>query len=206
MLASLAASGAPGAHAHAQEAALATVSANPICEVHGEGCSAPLADWSWQRLGSRSGGFSVELPCDAEQTERLTLLLEFTSPVFRPEYTRACMKQAGAFVASLYGYVGVAAGNEPADPDGLLQDAPDLFTALERRGILSGGQETLFQGRRAYVITIENARFRSRAIWVQAGRFGIILLKTDIISAFPATRSEADAAMERFLESLEIAE
>ncbi len=205
MLAVFAAGGALGAPAQAQEAAPPRVSANPLCDVHGEGCSAAPADWAWQRLQPRSSGYSVEVPCDAEQADRFALLLGISRAQFPPANTRACMKESAGFTATLIGYASPPADGVPADLEALMQDAPDLFTAFVRQGLGNGVPETSFKGRRALANTIERADRRSRVVIVEVGQFGIIMLSADINSGFPGTRDEADAAMERFLESLEIA-
>jgi hypothetical protein len=86
-----------------------------------------------------------------------------------------------------------------------LNGSPDLFSAFLKRTRESGVSETTFQGRRAIKNTIERPDRRTRVILVEVGPSGVIMLTAEIKSDFPGTREEADAAMERFIESLEIA-
>ncbi len=81
-----------------------------------------------------------------------------------------------------------------------------MFTAFLQRGVGKDVPVTKFKGRRAITNTIEKADRRSKVVLVEVGRFGIILLTADILEDFPATREEGDAAAQRFLDSLEIAE
>lgn len=181
------------------------VEANPLCDVHGEGCSAAPADWAWNRHEPRVGGYSVELPCDAAQADRFSALLAISRANFPAGYTRACMKATSGFTSVLIGFLEVPEAGVPADLAALMDGAPDLFTAFVQQGLGAGVPETTFKGRRALANTIERADRRTRVVIVEVGQFGIIMLSADINSDFPGSRDEGDALMERFLESLEIA-
>lgn len=206
LLAALAVSVAVWAPASAQEASPPRVEANPLCDVHGDGCSAPPAQWTWHRLEPRVGGYSVEVPCDAGQADRFSQLLAISRANFPAGYTRACMKAAAGFSATLIGFSAVPDDGVPPDLEAMMRGAPDLFTAFVQQGVARGVPETVFKGRRALITNIERADRRSKVALVEVGQFGVILLTADIDSDFPGTREDADVAVERFFQSLEFAE
>jgi hypothetical protein len=178
---------------------------NPLCVFHGEGCYAPPAAWIWERLEPSAGGFSVELPCAPEQADRFGPVLAMTPGKFSPAATRACMKNTSAFMASMIGFAGdTLESGMQAEIDTMLDGASDLFTAFVRKTRGSSASETSYKGRRAVMNTIEKEHRRTRVMLVEVGPYGVIMLTVDINSDFPGTREEGDAAMERFISSLEI--
>jgi hypothetical protein len=206
MLAAFAGLGAPAAPAMAAESVPAEGQPSALCRFHGAGCEAPPAEWSWQRLEPRVGGFSVELPCDAKQANAFGQVLAISRAKFPAANTRACMKATSGFTATLIGFVSLPDDTQHPDIDNFLSGAPDMFTAFLQRGLGKGVPETTLKGRRAIMNTIEKPEGRSKVAIVELGRFGIVMLTADIRSQFPGTREEADAAMERFVGSLEITE
>jgi hypothetical protein len=183
-----------------------TASGNPLCTFHGPGCDAPPAAWAWQRLSPQAAAFSVELPCDADQAGRFGEIIAMSRARFPGKATRACMKASSGFVATLVGYAGtVTTPEEQADIAAILNGAPDLFSAFMAQTGTSSVTPTTFKGRRAVANTIEKPDRRTRVMIVEVGPTAVIMITADINPDFPGTREEADAAVERFIQSLEIA-
>jgi hypothetical protein len=197
---------APGAAAPAVQPPARTAAGNPLCTFHGPGCDAPPAAWEWQRLSPATAAFSVELPCDAEQAGRFGELMAMSRARFPGNATRACMKASSGFVATLVGYAAtVTTPEEQADIAAMLNGAPDLFSAFMAQTGTSSVTPTAFKGRRAVANTIEKPDRRTRVMIVEVGTHAVIMITADINTDFPGTREEADAAVERFIQSLEIA-
>lgn len=183
-----------------------TAAGNPLCTFHGPGCDAPPAAWEWQRLSPATAAFSVELPCDAEQAGRFGEVVAMSRAQFPGKATRACMKASSGFVATIVGFPGTAV--EPAqqaEVDAMLNGAPDLFSAFMAQTTASSVAVTTFKGRRAVVNTIEKPDRRTRVMIIEVGPHAVIMITADINPDFPGTHQEADAAVERFIQSLEIA-
>jgi hypothetical protein len=197
---------APGTAAPAVQPPAARGSANPLCTFHGPGCDAPPAAWEWQRLSPATAAFSVELPCDAEQAGRFGEIIAMSRAKFPGNATRACMKASSGFVATIVGFPGTAVETaQQAELDAMLNGAPDLFTAFIAQTAASNVTPVTFKGRRAVANTIEKPDRRTRVMIVEVGPTAVIMITADINADFPGTRGEADAAVERFIQSLEIA-
>ena len=179
---------------------------NPLCTFHGPGCDAPPAAWEWQRLSPATAAFSVELPCDAAQAGRFGELMAMSRAKFPGNATRACMKASSGFVATIVGFPGSTVDPaQQAELDPLLRGSSDLFSAFVAQTSASGITPTTFKGRRAIANTIEKPDRRTRVMIVEVGTHAVMMITADINSDFPGTREEADAAVERFIQSLEIA-
>lgn len=197
--------GAPPA-ASAVQPPSARGSANPLCTFHGPGCDAPPSAWAWQRLSPSAGVFSVELPCDADQAGRFGEIVAMSRAQFPGKSTRACMKASSGFIATTVGFPGTTHTEaEQAEIDAMLNGAPDLFSAFMAMTAASPVTPTMFKGRRAVANTIEKPDRRTRVMLVEVGPAAVIMITADINPDFPGTREEADAAVERFIQSLEIA-
>jgi hypothetical protein len=180
--------------------------ANPLCTFHGPGCDAPPAAWAWQRLSPSTAAFSVELPCDAGQADRFGDIVAMSRARFPGKATRACMKASSGFIATVVGFPGDTLDPaQQAELDAMLSGAPDLFSAFVAQTTASGVTPTNFKGRRAVANTIEKPDRRTRVMIIEAGPHAVIMITADINPDFPGTRAEADAAVERFIQSLEIA-
>lgn len=206
MCAALAGLGAICAPVAAQDAQPPQVEKNPLCDVHGDGCAAAPAEWTWQRHTPAVGGFSVELPCDQRQTDVFAFIMSVSRAKFPATNTRPCFKAAAGSSATLIGVKDATGDTPPVSIAPMLADQPDMFTAFTAQGVGKGIPETTFMGRRAIANTLEKPDRRSRVVLVEVGRYAVILLTADIDSTFPGTREEGDAVAERFLQSLEIAE
>lgn len=204
IVATLGVLGSIGVSSSAQEAVPAGDS-NPLCRFHGPDCAAPPAEWQWQRLTPSIGTYSVELPCNAQQADAFGQILAISRARFPAGATRSCMKAAAGFTSTMVGLTALPDGDVPPEIERLLDGAPDLFTTFLRNVRASGAVETGFMGRRAVMNTIERDDRRTRVMLVEAGQYAVIMLNADISSNFPGTREEADAAVERFFQSLEIA-
>lgn len=203
LLAACAAIGASYAPAVARDDVPPQVEANPLCQFHGEGCSALPAEWTWQRHEPRTGTYSVEIPCDEVQADAFGQIMALSRAGFPAGNTRACIKATSGFTATL---VGVAVLPEDATrPTSMLKGQADLFSALVEETAASGAQVTTFKGRRALINTIDKADRRSRIVIVEVGQYGVILLSADILAGFPGTREDGDGLADRFIQSLEIA-
>ncbi len=189
-----------------QAAAPAKDAAKALCSFHGEGCEAPPVEWAWQRLEPKIGAFSVELPCDERQADAFGQVLAISKASFPAGSTRACMKATSGFTATLIGFTAMPDDSEGPEIERLLRGAPDLFTSFAQQTRDNSIAETVFKGHRAAINTIEKEGRRTKVAVIEVGRFGIIMLLADINSDFPGTPEEADTAVERFFESLEIAE
>jgi hypothetical protein len=190
----------------AQDAQPPLVEKSPLCVMHGDGCSAPPSEWMWLRQTPAVGGFSVELPCDQRQVDAFAYVMSVSRAKFPATNTRPCFKSAAGFSATLIGVKDATGDTPPASIAHMLGNQPDMFTAFTAQGVGKGIAETTYMGRRAIANTIDKPDRRSRVVLVEAGRYAVILLTADIDSTFPGTREEGDAAAERFLQSLEIAE
>ncbi|MFZ9396710.1 MAG: hypothetical protein ACO25F_11705 [Erythrobacter sp.] len=206
--ATLAAIGAACAPLSAQEAGPAPSgdSANPLCTFHGEGCSAPPAEWTWQRLEPEVGVFSVELPCDERQADAFGQVLAISQASLPVGSTRACMKASSGFTAVLIGLAALPDDTKSPETDRLLGGAPDLFTALSKQNSENPVPEVTFKGRRSMIKTVEKEAARTKIAVIEVKRLALIMLIADIRADFPGTREEADTAADRFFNSLEIAE
>lgn len=197
--------GAPPAASAAQPPS-ARGSANVLCTFHGPGCDAPPAAWQWQRLSPATASFSVELPCDADQAGRFGEIIAMSRAQFPGKSTRACMKASSGFVATMVGFPGTTHTEaQQAEIDAMLNGAPDLFSSFLEQTTASPVATTMFKGRRAVANTIEKPDRRTRVMIIEAGPAAVIMITADINPDFPGTREEADAAVERFIQSLEIA-
>lgn len=116
------------------------------------------------------------------------------------------MKAAAGFTSTMVGLTALPEGGAPPEAERLLNGAPDLFTSFLRQTSGTGAVETSYKGRRAVSNTIEREGRRTRVMLVDAGQYAVIMLTADIMSDFPGTREAADAAVERFFQSLEFAE
>jgi hypothetical protein len=183
-----------------------TDAGNPLCTFHGPACDAPPAAWEWQRLSPATAAFSVELPCDAGQAERFGEIIAMSRAKFPGKSTRACMKASSGFVATIVGFPGTAVDPaQQAELDVMLSGAPDLFSAFMAQTTASSVTPTTFKGRRAVGNIIEKPDRRTRVMIIEVGPYAVIMITADINPDFPGTREEADAAVERFIQSLEIA-
>jgi hypothetical protein len=116
------------------------------------------------------------------------------------------MKASSGFVATIVGFPGTAVDpGQQAELDVMLSGAPDLFSAFVAQTTASSVTPTTFKGRRAVANTIEKADRRTRVMIIEVGTHAVIMITADINPDFPGTREEADAAVERFIQSLEIA-
>lgn len=179
---------------------------NPLCTFHGEGCEAPPAEWAWQRLATKAGAYSVELPCDERQANAFGQLLSISDAGLPAGSTRACMKASSGFTAMQIGLTSLPDDAKTPEIEAMLKGAPDMFTAFTQNAMKGSVPETTFKGLRAAFKTIEKDGASTRIAVIEAGKFALIMLVADIRDGFPGTREEADAATERFLNSLEIAE
>ncbi len=150
-------------------------SANPLCTFHGPGCDAPPAAWEWQRLSPSTAAFSVELPCDADQAGRFGEIIAMSRANFPGKSTRACMKASSGFIATLVGFPAPASGPEQQ---------------VEIDAMLNG-EPDLFSA------FVAQTKASSATTMSFKGRRAI--------ANTTGTREEADAAVERFIQSLEIA-
>jgi hypothetical protein len=208
LLAAFALAGVEAAPVLAQDgpAAAPKAEANPLCTFHGEGCEAPPAAWTWQRLEAKIGVFSVELPCDERQANAFGQVLAISKAGFPPASTRACMKASSGFTAALIGLTALPDDTKTPETEALLKGAPDMFTGFAQNTMKGSVPETTFKGRRAAFRSIEKDGALTRVAVIEAGKFALIMLVADIRSDFPGTPEETDAAVNRFFASLEIAE
>lgn len=179
---------------------------NPICQFHGEGCGAPPAEWAWQRSEPKIGVYSVEMPCDERQAAAFSQLLAFGGTGLAAGSTRACMKATSGFTATLIGFTALPDDTKSPETDALLKGAPDFFTAFTEQTVKESVPLTTFKGRRAAIKANETDDGRNKVAIIEVGKFALVMLIADIRSDFSGTPEEADAAMERFFDSLEIAE
>ncbi|MEY4953125.1 MAG: hypothetical protein RL299_1549 [Pseudomonadota bacterium] len=207
LLSGLAALVALSSPAAAQERApVPAGGANPLCTFHGDGCEAPPAKWTWQRLEPKTGAYSVALPCDETQANAFGEVLAMSRASFPAGATRACMKATSGFTATLIGFTALPNGAKTPELEKLLKGAPDLFTAFTSRDTVKAIPVTTYKGRRAAINVIEKDGARTKVLIVEAGKFALVMLVADIRADFPGTREEGDVATEHFINSLEIAQ
>lgn len=116
------------------------------------------------------------------------------------------MKAAAGFTTTLVGLTALPEGGVPPEAERLLNGAPDLFSTFLRQTSGTGAVESSYKGRRAVSNVIEREGRRTRVMLVEVGQYAVVLLTADIMSDFPGAREDADAAVERFVQSLEFAE
>lgn len=193
-----------GSPASAQEAKDDAKKPNPICTFHGDGCDDAPSKWSWERSEPKIGVYSVELPCNDKQADAFGRLLAISKAQFVAGSTRACMKDAAGFTASLIGFPDLPDGATPPNVDELLKGEPDLFSAFVKQ--ISDGKEipvTEIHGRRAIVNIVEKADSYSKIALIEVSRFGVLMIIGDIREGLEVSRVEGDALIDRFFDSLE---
>ena len=190
----------------AQDADSASGDTSAICAFHGDGCDADPSEWQWVRSEPEAGIFSVEIPCTAEQADTFGVIVSMSKAPFQPTSTRACMKGSSGFIAGYLGLPELPEGATPSEEelDELLQGEPDMFAVMvkktsEQRDI----PQVSMAGRRAIVNTIERDKGFSRVAIIDVSRFGLLTLTADIRDDLDVTRSEGEALVDRFFESLE---
>ena len=114
------------------------------------------------------------------------------------------MKATALFTATMVGLAALPDDTKSPQTDALLKGAPDLFTAITGQPSKTPVLVTTINGRRAAIRTEEKNGNRTKVAVIELGKFAVILLLTDIRQDFPGTPEEADAAVSRFIDSVEI--